>query len=87
MLIRNKGYWDRYGVRFFELLDIRRTDLWNGYINFLKEYAKLEHEKDERLRERDAKQLEEIRAKYKINDANISSEVPEILKIPLYNRI
>jgi hypothetical protein len=42
-----KAIWDQYGLRFFELLDIRRPDLWNGYINFLKEYAKLEYAKKE----------------------------------------
>lgn len=42
-----KALWDQYGLRFFELLDIRRPDLWDGYINFLKEYAKLEYAKEE----------------------------------------
>ena len=47
------AYWDHYGLRFFELLDIRRPDLWDGYINFLKEYAKLKYAEEEA----DAKRL------------------------------
>ena len=46
-LNRQKAIWDNYGIRFFELLDIRRPDLWDGYINFLKEYAKLKYAKEE----------------------------------------
>ncbi len=46
-LIYHKGYWDHYGLRLFELLDIRRPDLWDEYINFLKEYAKLKYAKEE----------------------------------------
>jgi hypothetical protein len=46
-LIYQKGYWDHYGLRLFELLDIRRPALWNGYINFLKEYAKLKYAREE----------------------------------------
>jgi hypothetical protein len=46
-LVYEKAFWDRYGLRFFELLDIRRPDLWDGYISFLKEYAKLEYAKEE----------------------------------------
>ena len=42
-----KAIWDQYGLRFFELLDICRPDLWDGYINFLKEYTKLEYAKEE----------------------------------------
>jgi hypothetical protein len=30
--------WDHYGVRFFELFDLRRPDLWLGYRQFLKEF-------------------------------------------------
>jgi hypothetical protein len=47
------AYWDHYGIRFFELLDVRRPDLWDGYINFLKEYAKLKYAEEEA----DAKRL------------------------------
>ena len=46
-LNRQKAVWDHYGVRFFELLDIRRPDLWDSCINFLKEYAELEYAKEE----------------------------------------
>ena len=42
-----KALWDQYGLRFFELLDIRRPDLWDKYINFLKEYAQLEYAEEE----------------------------------------
>ena len=42
-----KAIWDQYGLRFFELLDIRHPDLWDRYIHFLKEYAKLEYAKEE----------------------------------------
>ncbi len=51
-----KAIWDQYGLRFFELLDIRRPDLWDGYINFLKEYAKLEYAK----KEEDAKKRKQV---------------------------
>jgi hypothetical protein len=30
--------WNRYGQRLFDLFDLRRPDLWNEYINFLKDY-------------------------------------------------
>jgi hypothetical protein len=46
-LVYMKAFWDHYGLRFFELLDIRRPDLWDGYINFLKGYAELEYAKEE----------------------------------------
>ena len=46
-LIYHKGYWDHYGLQLFELLDIRRPDLWDRYINFLKEYARLKYAKEE----------------------------------------
>jgi hypothetical protein len=51
-----KAIWDQYGLRFFELLDIRRPDLWDGYINFLKEYAKLEYAEEEE----DAKKMKQV---------------------------
>jgi hypothetical protein len=34
--------WEQYGVRFFELFDLRRPDLWNQYLEFLKEYYRLD---------------------------------------------
>ncbi len=30
--------WDYYGVRFFELFDLRRPDIWTSYRVFLKEF-------------------------------------------------
>jgi hypothetical protein len=30
--------WSHYGVRLFELFDLRRPDLWEQYRKFLKEY-------------------------------------------------
>ena len=32
--------WEHYEQRFFELFDLRRPDLWDDYIGFLKEYEK-----------------------------------------------
>jgi hypothetical protein len=29
--------WDKYGLRLFELFDLRRPDLWDRYVSFLKE--------------------------------------------------
>ncbi len=86
-LIYEKGYWDHYGLRFFELLDIRRPDLWDSYINFLKEYAKLKSAKEEEKREENAKRLEKIYSEQKIKIYRTSSNVTKTLEIPLYNRI
>jgi hypothetical protein len=30
--------WDSYGQRFFDVFDLHHLDLWNQYIDFLKEY-------------------------------------------------
>ena len=38
MLEMHAAIWRHYGVRFFELFDLRRPDLWEGYRKFLKEY-------------------------------------------------
>jgi hypothetical protein len=35
--------WSRYGLRFFELFDLRRPDLWEQYLGFLKEYYRLKN--------------------------------------------
>ena len=71
----------------FELLDIRRPDLWDSYISFLKEYAKLEFAKEEAKREENAKRLEKIYSERKINIYRPPSNVTKTLEIPLYNRI
>ena len=34
--------WSHYGEHFFELFDLRRPDLWNQYVGFLKEYYRLD---------------------------------------------
>ena len=36
--------WDFYGVRFFELFDLRHPDIWEKYIEFLKEFYRLEED-------------------------------------------
>jgi hypothetical protein len=33
--------WQRYGKKLFELFDLRRPDLWEGYKHFLSEYYRL----------------------------------------------
>ena len=33
--------WERYGVHFFELFDLRYPDLWERYIAFMKEFYNL----------------------------------------------
>lgn len=86
-LIYYQGYWEHYGLRLFELLDIRRPDLWDSYISFLKEYAKLESAKEEKKREEDAKRLEKMYAERKITIYRPPSNVTKTLEIPLYNQI
>ena len=86
-LIYEKGYWDHYGLRFFELLDIRRPDLWDTYISFLKEYAKLEFAKEEQKRKENEERLKKIYAEQNINIYRTSSNVTKTPEIPLYNRI
>jgi hypothetical protein len=34
----NAHIWKKYGQRLFDLLDLRRPDLWDRYRGFLKEY-------------------------------------------------
>ena len=36
----HSAIWEHYGLRFFELLDLRRPDLWEQYLDFLKECFK-----------------------------------------------
>jgi len=36
--------WAHYGIRLFELFDLRHPDLWEQYIDFLKEYYRLHDE-------------------------------------------
>ncbi|MBK9925493.1 MAG: hypothetical protein IPP66_09395 [Anaerolineales bacterium] len=43
--MRHAMVWEHYGLRFFELFDLRRPDLWDDFINFLKEYFRLYYEK------------------------------------------
>ena len=42
--IRHAMIWEHYGVRFFELFDLRHPDFWGDYISFLKEYYRLNDE-------------------------------------------
>ena len=35
------AFWGQYGKNLFELFDLRRSDLWDKYIAFLKEYYEL----------------------------------------------
>jgi hypothetical protein len=42
--IRHATIWERYGLRFFELFDLRRPDLWDSFIVFMKEYFRLDDE-------------------------------------------
>jgi hypothetical protein len=35
--------WEHYGLRLFELFDLRRPDLWEGYISFLTECYRLKN--------------------------------------------
>ena len=86
-LIYQKGYWDHYGLRLFELLDIRRPDLWDSYISFLKEYAKLEFAKEKQKRKENEERLKKIYAEQNINIYRTSSNVNKTPEIPLYNRI
>lgn len=34
--------WKHYGIRFFELFDLQHPDLWHQYIDYLKEFYRLE---------------------------------------------
>ena len=86
-LIYYQGYWEHYGLRLFELLDIRRPDLWDSYISFLKEYAKLEFAKEEAKREENAKRLEKMYSERNITLYKPPSNVTKTPEIPLYNRI
>jgi len=37
----HSSIWEHYGERLFELFDIRHPELWEKYIDFLKEYDRL----------------------------------------------
>lgn len=41
VLAREALIWDHYGVRFFELFDLREADLWDSYRRFVEEYYRL----------------------------------------------
>ena len=58
----HSAIWDYYGIRFFELFDLRHPNLWEKYIKYLKEYYKL-HE-------------EQIDAAYKLNGITRDPEYP-----------
>ncbi len=36
----HRAVWERYGVHFFELFDLRRPDLWKRFRTYLEEYYK-----------------------------------------------
>ena len=44
--------WTQYGLPFFELFDLRRTELWEKYTVFLKEYYRLSYEESRAVYER-----------------------------------
>lgn len=37
--------WDHYGQRIFDLFDVRQTDLWDQYIDFVEECGRISEEK------------------------------------------
>jgi hypothetical protein len=37
----HKTIWDQYGQRFFELFDMRRSDLWDEYALFIKNFYRV----------------------------------------------
>jgi hypothetical protein len=40
--------WENYGLKFFQLFDLRRPDLWKQYLAYLKEYYEL-HDKEREI--------------------------------------
>ncbi len=40
-IVLHSKLWNHYGHRLFELFDLRRPDLWDGYKKFLTEYYRL----------------------------------------------
>jgi len=42
IILLQDGIWEKYGMRFFELFDLRQPDFWENYLDFLREYYKLE---------------------------------------------
>ena len=38
LILLQGAIWEQYGMRFFELFDLQRPDLWEQYLYFLKEY-------------------------------------------------
>lgn len=45
--------WEHYGLRLFELFDIRRPDLWQPYLDFLRELYRLIDKQMDAVYERD----------------------------------
>jgi hypothetical protein len=43
-LARESNIWKYYGRRLFELFDLHQPDLWNRYVEYLKEYYRLREE-------------------------------------------
>lgn len=52
--LEHAAMWDHYGIRLFELFDLRRPDLWEKYRHFLSE---IENIKDEVDRQKNHKRL------------------------------
>jgi len=44
-IVRESVIWKHYGLRLFELFDLRRPDLWEQYIDYLKEYYRIRDER------------------------------------------
>jgi len=44
-IVRQSVIWKHYGLRLFELFDLRRPDLWEQYTDYLKEYYRIRDEK------------------------------------------
>jgi hypothetical protein len=44
--------WEHYGLPFFELFDLRRPELWESYIGFLKAYYTLSYEETRTVHEK-----------------------------------
>ncbi len=42
VVAREALIWEHYGVRFFELFDLRRPDLWDKYRRFVEEYYRID---------------------------------------------
>jgi len=44
MARKNAYIWERYGQRIFNLFDIHQTDLWNQYVEFIRECGRISEE-------------------------------------------